>query len=85
MGLLRYIPIVLLGYANLIDKSTQFARPSATLFDDPAHAKSFSYNHPSKFHDARGIPSSKNDNYNLEIKDGLELEVISRFYTQRNH
>ena len=32
---LAYIPLLLLGWANLIDKSTQVAQPQATLFNKP--------------------------------------------------
>ena len=35
MGVLAYMPILLLGLASLIDESTQVARPQATLFSKP--------------------------------------------------
>ena len=51
MGVLVYIPILLLGLTSLIDKSTQVARPQATLFSKPAnpfsHRDPYSYRVPS--------------------------------------
>ena len=51
MGVLVYIPILLLGLTSLIDKSTQVARPQATLFSKPAspfsHREPYSYRLPS--------------------------------------
>ena len=35
MGVLAYIPILLLGLTSLIDESTQVALPQATLFSKP--------------------------------------------------
>ena len=35
MGVLAYIPILLLGLTSLIDESTQVPRPQATLFSKP--------------------------------------------------
>ena len=37
---LAYIPLLLVGWTNLIDKSTQVAQPTATLFSKPLRPSS---------------------------------------------
>ena len=76
MSLFRYIPIVLLGYAHLIDKSVQVARPAATLSNHHYPSKSLAYKYPQRFHDGqKGINPTKN--YNLELWDELEQEGVN--------
>jgi hypothetical protein len=73
MGMLRCIPILLIGYTCLIDKSTQLPGPTATLFNAPSKFQLFDNANNENLPGIRGIsPSVKT---NLNSKEEAEVMV----------
>ena len=75
MGLLRCIPILLLGYACLVDKSTQLPGPTATLFNAPSKFRILDNGYNEKASGVRGISPYVKASINLNSKEEAEVMV----------